>query len=132
MTILVSFDFAVDPCFEYKNLSDLQRKRSSETPLHKDSCDRELLGWYRFVGAAGTKMPITPVAAHRCGGTWSGWLHGTHPTVEHGAVPKRVCFSTLSEDCKYETQIYVKNCLSYYIYKLHKPPQCESRYCGTD
>ena len=132
MTILVSFDFVVDPCYEYKNLSDLQRKSSYETPEYEELCDRELNGWYRFVGAAGTKMPTTDVAAFRCGTKHSGWLDGTHPTLEHGEVSRRVCFSTQKEACSFNNQISVKNCSSYYIYKLGQPLKCDSRYCGTD
>ena len=50
-------------------------------------CDNQLAeGWYRFVGAAGTKMPTTRVPAYRCGTHWSGWLNGSHPTVEDGEV----------------------------------------------
>ena len=45
-------------------------------------------GWYRFVGAAGTKMT-----------DWSGWLGGSHPTVEDGEVPRMVCFSGLPTGC---------------------------------
>ena len=132
MTLRVPFDFAVDPCYEYKNLSDFHRKSSYHTPLNAESCDRELDGWYRFVGAAGTKMPTTSVAPYRCGTVYSGWLHGTHPTVEHGEVHREVCFSTHSEDCKFKTQIAVKNCSSYYIYKLAHLLRCDLRYCGTD
>ena len=132
MTIRVPFDFAVDPCYEYKNLSDFQRKSSYHTPWYKEACDWKLYGWYRFVGAAGTKMPTTSVAPFRCDTAYSGWLHGTHPTVEHGVVYRRVCFSNIISDCDFKTQISVKNCSSYYIYKLHPPPRCGSRYCGTD
>ena len=132
MTIRVPFDFAVDPCYEYKNLSDFQRKNSYHTPPNEESCDRELDGWYRFVGAAGTKMPTTFVAPFRCGTACSGWLHGTHPTVERGEVYREVYFSSSSKDRSCKTQISVKNCSSYYIYKLGQPPRCESRYCGTD
>ena len=39
---------------------------------------------YRFVGAAGTRMPTTRVPAFRCGTDWPGWLDGAHPTVEEG------------------------------------------------
>ena len=65
-------------------------------------------GWYRFVGAAGTKMPTTRVPAYRCGTDWSGWLDGSHPTVEDGEVPGTVCFSDRSTGCKYTTRISVK------------------------
>ena len=132
MTILVSFDFAVDPCYEYKNLSHPKRKSSYNTPDHGTQCDTEFVGWYRFAGAAGTKMPTTRVPAYRCDTTFSGWLNGAHPTVEDGEVLRKVCFSDKSNGCKSKTSISVKNCSSYYIYKLYKPLLCPSRYCGTD
>ena len=132
MTILASFDFAVDPCHEYKNLSDLERKSNYKTPLNKGSCDKGFGGWYRFVGAAGTKMATTDVEAFSCGADYSGWLYDTHPTLEDGEVLRKVCFSANSGVCSFDTQISVKNCSSYYIYKLGHPPRCESRYCGTD
>lgn len=74
MTIRVPFDFAVDPCYEYKNLSDFRRKSSYHTPLYEELCDNGLYGWYRFVGAAGTKMPTTSVAPFRCGTGSSGCM----------------------------------------------------------
>ena len=96
-------------------------------------CDDQLLeGWYRFVGAAGTKMPTTRVPAYRCGTDWSGWLEGSHPAVEDGEVPRTVCFSDRSTGCKYTTRISVKNCGSYFIYKQQQLTDCNSRYCGTD
>ena len=93
--------------------------------------DRLLKGWYRFVGAAGTKMPATRVPAYRCGTVWSGWLNGAHPTVEDGEVSRRVCFSSRYTGCKNSICIIVKNCGSYFIYQLLPPPRCLSRYCGT-
>ena len=89
-------------------------------------------GWYRFVGAAGTKMPTTRVPAFRCGADWPGWLSAAHPTVEDGEVFRKVCFSDRSTGCRYVTGISVKNCGSYFIYKLFKPPGCPSRYCSAD
>ena len=96
-------------------------------------CDKQLLGgWYRFVGAAGTKMPTTRVQPFRCGTYWSGWLNGTHPTVEDGEVSRMVCFSDKRADCRHTNIISVKNCGYYYVYKLFKTPICPSRYCGAD
>ena len=128
----MSFDFAVDPCYEYKNLSDFQRKSSHHTLEYKESCDKGIDGWYRFVGAAGTKMPTTQVEPFRCGAAISGWLYGTHPTVEDGEVLRKVYFSARNIDSSFDAQISVKNCSSYYVYKLHEPTKCNSRYCGTD
>ena len=96
-------------------------------------CDYQLSeGWYRFVGAAGTKMPTTRVPAYRCSIDWPGWLDGAHPTVEDGEVFRKVCFSDRSTGCRYIKEILVKNCGSYYIYKLIKPQRCPSRYCSAD
>ena len=100
-----------------------------------ESCDKELEGWYRFVGAAGTRMPTERVEPYHCGTDWSGWLEGAHPAVEDGEVQKKVCFSnrqSLKPTCRYSAEIYVKNCGSYYIYKLVKLANCNSRYCATD
>ena len=122
-----------DPCYKYQNLSDAKRNSSYVTSKDETSlCDNLLLeGWYRFVGAAGTKMPTTSVSANRCGTYRSGWLNGAHPKVEDGEVKKMVCFDP-EPRCRYSTYILVKNCGSYFIYKLQKPSSCPSRYCGTD
>ena len=129
-----SFHFTADPCYHYKNLSEANRNTVYQTPLSGQGlCDKELSGgWYRFVGAAGTKMPATRVPAYRCGTDWSGWLYAAHPTVEDGKVRRTVCFSDRSTGCKYTTIIFVKNCGSYFIYNLFHPPGCPLRYCSTD
>ena len=125
--------FAANPCHHYKNLSDANRKINYVTLY--GLCDNQLPeGWYRFVGAAGSKMPTTRVPAYRCGTDWSGWLDDAHPTVEDGRDGKdkrKVCFSDRSTGCKYKITISVKNCGSYFIYELYRTP-CPSRYCGTD
>ena len=129
-----SFHFSVDPCYHYSNLSEANRNRYYSTPESGPVfCDNQLPeGWYRFVGAAGTKMPTTRVSAYRCGTNWSGWLNGAHPTLEDGEVYRTVCFSDRFSGCKHSANTLVKNCGSYFIYKLQKPHSCESRYCGTD
>ena len=128
-----SFHFVVDPCYHYKNLTDANRKISYETPDDLLLCDNQLPeGWYRFVEAAGTKMPTTRVPAFRCGTNWSGWLDGAHPTTEDSEVSRKVCFSGRRISCQYIITISVKNCGSYFIYELFHPPGCASRYCGTD
>ena len=127
-----SFHFVVDPCYYYKNLSEANRKVSYSTPFGSELCDYQLPGgWYRFVGAAGTKMPTTRVPAYRCGTNWSGWLDGAHPAVEDGEVSRKVCFSDRSTGCRYIINILVKNCGSVYIYRFTQP-NCSSRYCSTD
>ena len=128
------FHLLADPCYNYQNLSDSRRNSEYVTPrFGVVLCDDQLPeGWYRFVGAAGTKMPTTRVPAYRCNTDWSGWLDGPHSTVEDGEVPRMVCFSDRSTGCKYTTRISVKNCGSYFIYKQQRLTDCNSRYCGTD
>ncbi|XP_022794364.1 uromodulin-like isoform X2 [Stylophora pistillata] len=123
-----------DACYQYqyKNLSNATRKNTYNTSGPNIYCDDKLpMGWYRFVGAAGNKMATTCVSEFRCGTYWSGWLSGVHPTVGDGDVSRTVCFRRGS-CCRYSTQIVVKNCGSYYIYKLSATPRCDMRYCGSD
>ena len=77
-------------------------------------------------------MPITRVEPYHCGTDWPGWLDGVHPTVEDGEVRRKVCFSDRPSGCKYKKEISVKNCVSYFIYKLLDAPACNARYCATN
>ena len=105
----LSFHFAADSCYDYKNLSEANREISYNTPFGSELCDYQLSeGWYPFVGAAEKKMPTTRVPAFKCGTNWSGWLNGAHPTVEDGEVQRTVCFSDRSTCCKYSNDIIVK------------------------
>nr|XP_058971268.1 uromodulin-like [Pocillopora verrucosa] len=128
---------SADPCYNYRNLSDADRKSTYITPLGGGKCDDEsssiIFGkWYRFVGDAGTKMPTQCVPDYRCGAVLSGWLKGGHPTLADGEVSSKVCFTRGGDCCKKSRDIKVKDCGSYFIYKLQKVPACDLRYCGTD
>ena len=114
-------------------LNDSERKSSYIIPHGDAKCDSSLAeGWYRFEGAAGTKVPTTRVQAFRCDADWSLWLKGAEPTVEDSEVSRLVCFSDRPKGCKYRINILVKNCGSYFIYKLRSLRGCNSRYCGTE
>ena len=127
------FHLLADPCYNYQNLSDSTRNSDFTADFDVVLCDDQLPeGWYRFVGAAGTKMPTARVPAFRCGTHWSGWLDGTQPTMEEGEVLRTVCFSDRSAGCKFSSKTSVKNCGSYFIYHLQHVTNCASRYCGTN
>ena len=121
-------------CPQYINLTEADRKYGPDT-TGSPKCDVTLKGWYRFHGDAGTKMMTTCPSNNKCGASFSAWLNGNHPTVAQGTVRKKVCIRKLEpRDCCanfYFTD--VKNCGSYFIYKL-LPDQfsCSFRYCGTD
>ena len=121
-----SFNFVADPCYDYKNLSDASRK-SSYKIRDVNLCDEKLPeGWYRFVGAAGTKIPTTRVPAFSCGTTYSGWL------MREYAPSRKVCFSDRESGCEDTVSISEKECGSYHIYKLYATTKCPRRYCGSD
>ena len=87
---------------------------------------------YRFVGAAGTRMPTTRVPAFRCGTDWPGWLDGAHPTVEDGKVKRTVCFGDRFTGYKSSNTISVKNCASYFIYDFGLLYAFNASYCAID
>ena len=95
----------------------------TQTEPREALCDSQLRkGWYRFVGAAGTRMPTERVQAFRCGTNWPGWLTTTHPTVE----------DVYSTACQYSKKIFVKKMWILLHLQFFQPPNCDSRYCGTD
>ena len=87
--------------------------------------------WYRFVGAAGNQMAESCVDNSHCGAYYSGWLNGSHPTVNEGAVQRRVCFRYYDNCCDFPTYIRVRNCGGFYVYQLKPFIVCQSRYCGN-
>jgi len=122
----------VDVCHwqNYQNLSDAERKHDYVKQGGK--CDKTLDGWYRFQGAAGTKLVTTCPPMNRCDTSFPVWLSGGHPTVAEGEVSKKVCLRKFEKCCDDWFFIQVKNCGSYYIYKLLNLEDCPARYCSTD
>ena len=117
-------------CTSYSSLTSGDRKTTYITQFHQ--CDSNLDGWYRFQGAAGTRMPTSCPPEHRCNTYATGWLNGGHPTVADGKVTRQVCFHYFSKCCWQSTNIEVRNCGSFYVYRFSGTPHCELRYCGTD
>ena len=121
-------------CPQYMNLTDANRKYGNDT-TGKPKCDQALYGWFRFHGDAGRKMMTTCPSINKCGGRFSAWLNDDHPTVAQGSVRKKVCNrrSDPGDCCVNSYSTYVRNCGSYFIYKLLPGVfNCDFRYCGTD
>ncbi|KAL9973653.1 hypothetical protein ACROYT_G020134 [Oculina patagonica] len=117
-------------CSSYTFLNESNRAKTyydSNTRL----CDDELSGWYRFGGEAGNQMADSCVSMRHCGAGLPGWLQGSHPSVADGVVSRRVCFRWYNYCCSRSIVILVRNCGSFYVYKLKPPPVCNSRYCGN-
>lgn len=145
--------FNGDPCLNYKTLSDDWRKIGSGGGLN---CDDDLINdetlrrynnWFRFVEPAGVKLSNTDIGHRACGTSASGYMIGTHPTIDGQTVTRRVCFSWYGS-CygdRYENAyINVTLCSgrggrfwytptkieSFYIYRLSNPLRCNAAYCA--
>ena len=118
-------------CTDYMTLSDPTRAQSFVSKYGTDQCDRELSGWYRISGKAGDRMPDSCTLSSRCGTAATGWFKGAHPTVADGVVQRKACFSWQGACCRWSTNINVRNCGGFYVYKFGVPPLCQARYCGN-
>ena len=117
-------------CRNYSSLTSGDRKTTYITK--SSQCDSNLKGWYRFQGAAGTRMPTSCPPREMCNANAPGWLNGEHPTVADGKVTRQVCFHWYSNCCWRSTNIQVRNCGSFYVYHFSGTPSCYLRYCGSD
>ena len=117
-------------CTSYSSLTSGDRKTTYTRSTSK--CDNNLNGWYRFQGAAGTRMPTSCPPKDRCSTQATGWLNGGHPTVADGKVSRQVCFHWSSNCCNWSRNIEVRNCGSFYVYHFSGTPSCYYRYCGSD
>ena len=98
-------------------------------------CDEALPAdgqWTRFIGGAGTTMPLTAPDPFSCGAHAPGWLDGTLPAVVDGIVDRDACFHWDGDECHWKVPINVRNCGPFTMFKLFPVPACALRYCGTD
>lgn len=124
--------FFFSECQNYQNLTGADRN-VNHSRVGWSVCDSKVgPGWFRFTGAAGTKMVTSCPPTDRCQASVTGWLTGGHPTVHDGQVTKRVCFHWRLGCCTWSTYIQVRNCGSFFVYYFDGTPTCNLRYCGTD
>ena len=126
-----AFSFlAPSECNQYKILNDSDRH--SDLGRGNQTCDKNLIGdWYRFSAGAGTSIATKCISkGKRCGTDVPGWMNGTHPTVDEGVVSRKVCFSGYRNCCYRNVTINVRNCSSFFVYRLKPLSYCNSRYCG--
>lgn len=119
------------PCEKYTVLDSVDRSvgYSKQNQIHCDWRDISK-GWYRFMGAAGNMMPTSCVPMNRCGTHAPGWLKSRHPTLYQGIVIGQVCYHWQDICCRWENNIRIKNCGTYFVYELVKANTCNLRYCG--
>ena len=116
-------------CFNHMVIDDDSRRMGS--PYTTNRCDNNLAeGWYRFIN--GKHMNTQCVKYNACNTNYPGFLVGGYPSVSAGRVTRKVCFGYKSScHCSYHTYITVRNCGSFYVYKLKPTPECYLRYCTT-
>ena len=126
----------------YTILNDAKRNRNYNTKINgyaSPSCDKSAVegdwkgdadSWYRFEEPAGTQMADSIVPKKHCGADATGWLNGTHPAGLGESVIRHVCFTWVSSSCQYNTDVEIKNCGGFYLYKLKPTPSCNQKYCG--
>lgn len=58
---------------------------------------------------------------------------GRHPSVVEGVVRRFACFSQKQQCCVYSVSMRVRNCSSFYVYKLDSMPSSSVsfRMCGA-
>ena len=124
--------FCSPECQNYQSLNSPDRKITYTT--YHGYCDNSITSrWYRFEGAAGTRLPTSCTPDWRCGTHAPGWLTNGHPSVADGEVTRKVCFSWSGDCCQHSvSSIKVRNFGSYYVYYLISMHYCHYRYCGTD
>ncbi|EDV26360.1 uncharacterized protein TRIADDRAFT_54271 [Trichoplax adhaerens] len=135
VAVLVIPLFASDPCQDYHPLNDAGRSISSEVDtIFK--CDKSLIHqWYRFTDGNKSELILNKCAKAygKCGTISPGWMQGTHPAVADDIVNRTVCFYRDENCCASKSQIQVKNCGSFMVYRLPPLPNIPvcRRYCTT-
>jgi len=123
-------------CKDYKEIDDADRSQSHVTDNAKPfRCDRNQFdekSWYRFTGAAGNAMADKCVKSWRCQTFSTGWYSGSYPKVEDGIQSGTVCFSWNGNCCPSGSEVIVgiRNCSSFFVYKLKNDISCVKAYCG--
>ena len=120
---------AASECNQYNILNDSDRRNDFG---RGKKCDRNLTeDWYRFSAGAGTSIATKCISKGQiCGTDLPGWMDGAHPTVDEGVVSRKVCFSGYYECCYRHIMINVRNCSSFFVYRLKPVSICPCRYCG--
>ncbi|OCT64254.1 hypothetical protein XELAEV_18045356mg [Xenopus laevis] len=124
----VSFSCS-DPCL-YHTVLDEPWRSTTNTYLTRYNCDTDKVGWYRFVGAGGVRMPESCVPELSCDTHAPMWISGSHPLLSDGIVNRTACAHWSGNCCLWSTTVFIKACLGgYHVYKLNRTPVCHLTYC---
>jgi len=120
----------------YMNNSDGTRNINYNTV--SNLCDSNLtVGWYRFVGAAGTILSATYQGTPACGSHSTGFIpYNVYAnfTSMGQSVIVLYCFNEYAINaCTYQQNITITYCDNYYVYYIipGSSSNCNFRYCTT-
>ena len=131
----LTFHCYTSECRDYVNITD--PTISVEVDTRKTGtllCDRYEIwltnsDWIRFSMPNKTRMPEYCPPTHACNTHAPGWLYGSHPAVEDGAVQMHACFHWNKHCCYWHYSISVRNCTNFYVYQLSRIYVCQLRLC---
>lgn len=133
--VVITHSQVSDPCKNYKTIDNPYRSTNySINPGDPALCDSNLVaGWYRFINEVGGKMPETAPDPYHCGTVAPMWIRGTHPDVANTEKIVELCTNIRGRNkgCSLQPQdLSVKNCGSYFVYKLFRTYGCSMAYCA--
>ncbi|XP_075687673.1 uromodulin-like [Rhinoderma darwinii] len=120
-----------DPCSYHTVLNEPWRSTSNKYG-YRYNCDSTKVGWYRFVGSGGVRMPESCASEYSCDTAASIWLSGTHPMLSDSIVNRTVCASWGGSCCLWSSTVQIKACPGgYHVYKMDGTPYniCSLSYC---
>ncbi|XP_048585486.1 uncharacterized protein LOC5506716 isoform X4 [Nematostella vectensis] len=130
--------------FPVKHLSHLKMCRDHQTKNHptravtykvtgsySNDGDINETVWRRYeAGSAPMQLAESCVPTHRCNTKATGWMTEPHPSARDGVVQRTVCFHWDGDCCRFQTQIFVRRCHGFYVYRLKALKfAVEARYC---
>ncbi|CAF3874963.1 unnamed protein product, partial [Rotaria sp. Silwood1] len=85
-------------------------------------CDRDLVGWTRFIDRAGTVI-VRQAPSIGCGGQKAGWLLSTFPTEPWTGTLSSLCYTDkMPIPCRTSTSIRITHCGEFLVFELPPPP----------
>ncbi|KAM7427694.1 hypothetical protein ABFA07_021217 [Porites harrisoni] len=115
-------------CRHYWTINDPTRRRSYSAAGYYKHDYYLVEGWYRFT--IGMQMSTSCSYSNGyCDVSYAGWLYQGHPSVNDGVVSRTVYFGYSGNCYQRSTTIKVRNCGSFYVYKLKRTPHDDCRYC---
>lgn len=124
-------DVVAPECESYTELNDAVRNVAYGPS--GSGCDTDKIGWYRYTGAAGSRMADTRTPENYCDTHATGWYNGGYPGMGDTLFGQQVCFAWSGSECMWSQFIDITNCGDFYVYNLSGITWgCNGRYCGTD